>query len=214
VTRTFWSTLLGRKNRFASARYAHHIVNRGNDRRTIFRQDFDYAAFLELLSEGMRSFDVRVYGYCLMPNHFHLVAQPGEDNELSAFMQRVTGRYACAFRRQTETVGHGHVFQRRFWNVALHDDRAFVAVLRYVEANPCRASLVGRAEDWQWSSLRERSGARGILSPSPVALPPQWTAFVNMPQPDGLLSRIRRLTVPAAGRALSGDALQRGVLES
>ena len=203
---------MARKTRFASPRYAYHIVNRGNDRQTVFRQHFDYMAFLELLGEGVRRFRVRVYGYCLMPNHFHLVAQPEEDDELSAFMQRVTCRYACTFRQQTQTVGNGHVFQRRFWNAALHDEQAFMSVLRYIEANPCRAALVGRAEEWEWSSLRERAEPRGILSPLPVPLTPHWSAFVNTPQPPGVLSQVRRMVTPKAGRPLKCDGAPEAML--
>ena len=196
---------MARKTRFAPPDFAYHVVNRGNDRQTIFREACDYNGFLELLAEGVQRFGVRLYSYCLMPNHFHLVAQPEGDDELSAFMQWVTCRYACTFRQQTGTVGHGHVFQRRFWNAPLYDERAFMTVMRYVEGNPLRAMMVARAEDWEWSSMRDRETSRQILSPAPIALPPQWEAFVNTPLPCDTLSRIRRTTVPMRGRPMAGS---------
>jgi putative transposase len=199
-------SLVARKGRFAPAEFAHHVVNRGNDRRRVFLSDSDYDCFRALLAAAVRRHDVRLYSYCLMPNHFHLIAQPGTETALSAFMQWVTCRYACSFRQHTGTVGHGHVFQRRFWNAPLRSERAFTTVMRYVEANPCRAALVARAEEWAWSSLREREQPGDLLSPLPILLPHAWPALVNAPLPDGTLARIRRVTVRAPGRPLPEDA--------
>ena len=95
---------MARKNRLAAPGLTDHVVNRGNDRKIVFRQNFDYIAFIELLAEARRKFEVFVYGYCLMPNHFHLLIEPRAHGALSAFMQRVTGRYACTLRQQTNTV--------------------------------------------------------------------------------------------------------------
>jgi putative transposase len=192
---------MARKNRFAASGLPYHVVNRGNDRKTVFRQDSDYIAFIELLAEGTRRFQVMVFGYCMMPNHFHLLIEPRADGALSAFMQWVTGGYACALRRQTNTVGHGHVFQRRFWNAAIYDDLKLVAVLRYIEANPVRAALVPDADLWPWSSFTDRtSRARKILSPLPLALPPNWSELVGLTQSQQTVSQIRSELARTAGR--------------
>ena len=192
---------MARKNRFAPPDLTYHVVNRGNDRKIVFRQDLDYIAFMELLAGGVRKFNVLVFGYCLMPNHFHLLMEPRAVGALSAFMEWVTGRYACAFRRQTGTLGHGHVFQRRFWNAAISDDLAFVSVLRYIEANPVRASLVPEADLWPWSSFTDRATrARKILSSLPLALPPRWSELVNAKQSEEALSKIRSELMRHAGR--------------
>ncbi len=192
---------MARKNRFAAPGLTYHVVNRGNDRKVVFREHFDYIAFIELLSEGSRKFAVIVFGYCLMPNHFHLLLQPRAEGALSAFMQWVTCRYACTLRRQTETVGHGHVFQRRFWNAAVSDDLAFIAVLRYIEANPLRASLVSSADLWPWSSFTDRpSRARKILSPLPLLLPENWLEVVDSKQSERTLMAIRSKLARTAGR--------------
>ena len=192
---------MGRRNRHAPPGFAHHVVNRANDRQTIFRYDFDYATFIELLCNGVREFAVQCYGYCLMPNHFHLLVEPLEPGALSAFMQSVTGGYACAFRRETGTVGHGHVFQRRFWNAAALNENAFVANLRYIEANPVRAGLVCDADLWPWSSLSARQrNDQTFLSALPIELPAGWSALVNQPQPVATTKRIRQELRPSPGR--------------
>ena len=209
---------MGRKNRYAPPGITQHVNNRGNDRRRTFLEPFDYIAFMELLSEAARQFAVRIFGYCLMPNHFHLLIQPLLERELSAFMERLTGRYACTFRRQTGTVGHGHVFQRRFWNAAAQDEAAFLAILRYIEANPVRACLVSEADLWPYSSFTERrNGGRRILSPLPMPLPPGWSALVNTPQSSELIAKIRKDLIPVPGRPKAeraADANREGIGDS
>lgn len=87
----------------------------------------------------------------------------------------------------------GHVWQGRFKAFPIEGDSHLLAVLRYIERNPLRAGLVARAQDWLWSSLRERSQARadGFVDPGPVALPEGWVEWVNQPQTDGELERLR-----------------------
>ena len=160
-----------------------HVVNRGNDRKTIFQDHGDYQRFLDLLSGGRQRYPVQITGYCLMPNHFHLVLRPDEAHALSAYMHWVTRGYSCDLRFQTRTRGNGHVFQRRYWSRVILGDGHYICVLRYVEANPVRAALVTRAEAWRWSSLWEReSNGRRLLDTSPVNLPVGWTLIVNTTQ--------------------------------
>lgn len=192
---------MGRKNRFAPPGFSYHVVNRGNDRKTIFHQQAEYAAFMGMLAAKARTFDVHVYGYCLMPNHFHLLVEPLVEDALSEFMQRLTCGYACYFRRVTDTVGYGHVVQRRFWSCPAQDETAFLSILRYIEANPVRAACVPTADLWPWSSFTERrSGGRRILTPLPVMLPDEWPLLVNAPQPAEVLEQIRKDLVPSPGR--------------
>jgi putative transposase len=194
-------TTMPRKPRFRAAGIPYHVVNRGNDRKVIFRDHFDNTAFMELLAAGARRVPVRVFGYCAMRNHFHLLIQPETDNALSAYMEWVTGRYACTFRQQTETLGHGHVFQRRFWSAPVQGIERFILTLRYIEANPPRAQLVAGAEEWEWSSLTDRAGRqRGILAPLPLALPDRWVEHVNTPLSLEALCEIRKEISRKPGR--------------
>jgi len=134
-----------------------------------------------------------------MPNHFHLLVETKEDEALSAYMQWVTGCYACYLRTRTKTIGHGHVFQRRFWSAGIDDTLHFLMVRRYIEANPRRAQLVDRAEEWPWSSLanRERGSTRGRWC---VALPDEWCELVNLVQLPEVLARLRKEITPKRGR--------------
>jgi putative transposase len=140
-----------------------------------------------------------VHGHCLMPNHFHLLLEPKTDEALSAYMQWVTGCYSCYLRTRTETVGQGHVFQRRFWSVGVEDTLHFLMVLRYIEANPLRAKLVDRAEHWRWSSLVNREPGQ-TSSEWCMSLPDQWCELVNLVQLPEVLERLRKQITPKRGR--------------
>ncbi|MGE3491104.1 MAG: transposase [Vicinamibacterales bacterium] len=169
-----------RRLRHAPAGIPLHVVNRANDKRQIFFEDSDYERFLELLIEARQHAGVQIQAYCVMPNHFHLIAVGSHEGAISAFMQRLTCGHSRQLRRDTASQGSGHVYQGRFWSDAIRSDRDFLQVQRYIEANPVRAKLVERAELWRWSSLWEReSDGRALLDPSPVALPDGWVSIVN-----------------------------------
>ena len=166
--------------RFAPTGNTFHVINRGNDRRRIFFEDADYEAFILLLQRAKEQHAVKVYGLCLMPNHFHALVRPEKERALSAYWQWVQGCYACDLRSQTRTMGYGHVFQRRFWSGGIEDRHHFLTVLRYIEANPVVGHVVRRAEEWQWSSFTLRKDAEHqLLDPLPIHLPHDWSAIVN-----------------------------------
>jgi len=158
-----------------------HVINRGNDRRRLFANDADFQGFRQLMRRTQREVPVRLIAYVLMPNHWHLVAWPHHPGELWRFLHRLTGTHASRLRRQLGTVGEGHIYQGRYKSAVIESPPQLFNVLRYVEANPVRSGLVTRAEDWRWSSLRERMRATGAMSMGPLELPPleEWLHIVN-----------------------------------
>ena len=146
----------------------------------MFYEAADYENFLRLLNLGKDRCKVKVFGLCVMPNHFHALIKPEEDLGLSAYLQWVQGCYARDLRAHTRTLGNGHVFQRRFWSGAIEDRHHFLTVLRYIEANPVAGHLVGTAESWPWSSLTLRHDPESLLlDPLPISLPVEWSSLVN-----------------------------------
>ena len=184
---------MARNPRRAVTGYAHHVVNRGNDRRQLFFTDADYERFLHLMVVGKSRYPVKVYGIAIMPNHFHAMVVPEADAALSGYWQWVAGSYASQLRARTNTSGHGHVFQRRFWSDPIREHHHFLSVLRYIEANPRAGQLVDRCEEWPWSSvaLRTRPG-HPLLDPLPIDLPRDWHETLNLPQPAKEVEAIRR----------------------
>jgi len=169
-----------RRTRYAPAGCAFHVTNRRIERRQLFFNDADYRGFLRLLAIGKKRHAIKVFGLCLMPNHFHAMVQPESDSALSAYFHWVQGCYACDFRSRTQTIGTGHVFQQRFWSEPILDVYHFRNVLRYIEANPIAAKLVERAEQWRWGSLHLRADvADRLLDALPVQLPARWPDVVN-----------------------------------
>src|SRR5262249_48283423 len=114
----------------------------------IFLDDVDYRAFLGLLGEVVPRHAWRLFAYCLMPNHFHLVVQ-ARGVDLSNGMRALNGGYAQGFNRRHER--YGHVFQERYGSRLLDDDRRR-DVREYVFENPVRAGLARNAEDYPWSA--------------------------------------------------------------
>jgi putative transposase len=168
------------------------VVNRGNEKRLLFDRAGAYEEFLGLISCAKPHCQVRVLGYCLMPNHWHLVLTPEVDGAVAKFVHRVCTTHSLRLRRQTATLGLGHIYQRRYHSAVVDSERYYYLVLRYVEANPRRAGLVARARDWPWSSLAERLGAdRGLIDSLPLSLPPDWSSLVDEVLSVDVVSAIR-----------------------
>ena len=140
-----------RTARASQGGYCDHLINRGNARRRVFRKDRDYEAFIKLLGDANERLPMRIIGFCLMPNHFHLVLWPHGDGDLSRWMQWLLT--AQVRRHHRHYHGSGHVWQGRFKAFPIEQDEHLATVLRYVERNPVRGNLVERAEQWRWSSL-------------------------------------------------------------
>jgi putative transposase len=161
----------------------YHALNRGNARTAIFDGDEDYAAFERVLAQAVVRYEMRLLSYCLMPNHFHLVLWPREDGDLSVFMRWLTVTHTQRWHAHHGTAGNGHVYQGRFKSFPVQSDEHFLTICRYVERNALRANLVGRAQDWEWCSLRARRATadaeRPKLTPWPIDRPHDWTARVN-----------------------------------
>jgi putative transposase len=163
--------------------FVYHVLNRANGRLRILRKDDDFAAFERILAEGIERFSMRLTGYCLMSNHWHLLLWPRHDEELSAFMQWVTMTHSQRWHAAHRTSGMGHLYQGRFKSFPVQSGSHYLTVLRYVEQNPVRAGMVKSSADWPWSSLAIRQGMdkEGLpISAGPVRLPRQWDKLVEV----------------------------------
>jgi putative transposase len=178
-----------RTARAAVGGLCYHVLNRGNARAEVFRQAGDYQAFVELLRASAARLPMRVLGYCLMPTHFHVAVWPRADRDLSRWMQWLLTAHVRRHHRHHGSSGH--VWQGRCKAFPMQQDAHLLTVLRYIERNPLRASLVARAEDWLWSSLREWGTPGTFLDPGPVPRTAEWVAGVNAAMTAGELARIR-----------------------
>ncbi|HMO26928.1 MAG TPA: transposase, partial [Tepidisphaeraceae bacterium] len=127
-----------------------HVLNRAAARHKMFKRDEDYAAFERVMAEALDRTPTRLLGWCLMPNHWHLIVWPREDGELTQFFKWLTLTHAMRWRVAHRSVGYGPLYQGRFKSFPIHGDAEHLQmVLRYVERNARSAELSRRAEDWR-----------------------------------------------------------------
>jgi putative transposase len=185
-----------RRARQAIAGYVYHVLNRAVGRMDLFRRDADYQAFERVLTEAIEREPVALLTYCLMPNHWHMVVSPTRDGQLSRFMFWLTMTHVQRWRHARGLVGLGPLYQGRFRAYPVQEDGHFLTVCRYVERNPLRARLVGRAQDWPWSGLHVKTSGnperRQMLREWPVDCPANWVEFVNEPQTDAEVEQLRQ----------------------
>ena len=163
-----------RRKRKNLGNIVYHVLNRANGRLRILKKAGDFEAFERILAEGLERFPMRLLGYCLMGNHWHLLLWPREDGDLSTFMQWVTMTHSQRWHAAHGTAGMGHLYQGRFKSFPVQSNEYYLTVMRYIESNPLRAELVQSNKDWQWSSLAIRQGNEKdgvVLSNGPMSLP-------------------------------------------
>jgi putative transposase len=181
-------------------RLVYHVINRGNNRAPVFHDDGDYAAFLQAIGDLKRRRPFEFYGYCLMPNHVHLLIRPLEV-PISRIMQSLLVSHTQRYHRCHRSGGH--IWQGRFKSPIVQEDDHLLTVLRYIEANPLRAGLVADAGDYPWSSFAAhgRGAADGLLdrltayedlARTPAARRRRWAAFVHKTPPDEELIALQR----------------------
>src|SRR5687768_14935552 len=115
---------------------AYHVTARGNERRRIFRSDADRELFLQTLAQTVALHGLVVHGFCLMPNHYHLLVETPRGN-LSQATGWLQATYTIRFNRRHRRSGH--LFQGRFKAHLIERDGYAPTLLRYVHLNPVRA---------------------------------------------------------------------------
>ncbi|MFC6634933.1 transposase [Microbulbifer taiwanensis] len=146
-----------RKARILLANMPHHIVQRGHNREPVFLADEDYQYYRDNLFEWKEKLDIRLYAWCLMTNHVHLLVEPGDRPEtVSLLMKRLAGRQA-AYVNKLEGR-RGSLWEGRFKASVVQAESYFLACCRYIELNPVRAGMVRGPRQYKWSSYRARIG--------------------------------------------------------
>ena len=114
----------------------------------MFFEDGDYALYLDLLAEAAARAQVAIWAYCLMPNHVHIIAVPGDEEGLGG-RSRVHRHYTGYINARMRVTGH--LWQGRFSSVAM-DETHLVGACAMWRSIRCGRAWTERAEDWPWSS--------------------------------------------------------------
>jgi len=144
-----------RRRRIFVPGYPMHVVQRGNNRRTIFYEDCDRIRYLDFLVEATARHGCAVHCYVLMGNHVHMLITPATSKSLEATMQSVNIRYVRFFNTKYERTGG--LWDGRYDAPLVDTDAYLQACYRYIEMNPVRANLVADPADWRWSSHRRHA---------------------------------------------------------
>ena len=186
----------------------HHVTQRGNGRRVIFETDNDRLVYLGLLQQYAKQQRLAILGYCLMPNHVHLIAVPEREGSLRTALRNAHGRYAAYLNARQ--ASSGHVWQGRYYSCPMDDDHLWTA-LRYVERNPVRAGMVRDAADFPWSSARIHLGGGwdGLIDLAPWSerwTLDEWREFLSATEFERESEALRRST--HSGRPLGSRAIR------
>ncbi|MDD5154939.1 MAG: transposase [Candidatus Omnitrophica bacterium] len=139
-----------RTKRLIPVNLAMHIICRGNNGQKIFYQEKDKRYYYDLLKNLKEVNKIKIFHYCLMDNHMHLIVWLSLESSVSKFMKQVN---LCYFNYFKKTYGYcGHLWQGRFKSNVVDTDSYLLQCGKYIELNPVRATMVGFPEEYRFSS--------------------------------------------------------------
>lgn len=138
-----------RKAREKSESEIYHVMIRGINQQQIFEDDEDKEKFIQVLRECKAISEFKLFAYCLMSNHIHLLIKVGKE-DLGKIFKRIGGRYVYWYNIKYQR--NGHLFQDRFKSEPVKDDKYFLTVIRYIHQNPIKAKICNNIEDYNYSS--------------------------------------------------------------
>ncbi len=205
-------TRVARRQQWTEAA-CYHVMNRGHNRETIFSDDEDRRQFLGLLARYQERFDWRLYHYCLMSNHFHLLLQLADPAQLSSVVAGLLRSYVHYYNRRHGFVGHH--WQGRFKSPAIEAERYLLSCGRYIERNPLEAGMVQAPWEYPWSSCRAyawgepnallaRNSWYDDLGQEPQIRQCRWREFLEGEDPSEPV--IRRADWVVGAAAFRGDS--------
>src|SRR5208282_3743682 len=167
---------MSRPRRYSPGGMVFHVLNRGVGRRVVFTKDEDFLAFERVVEETLRTRRMRLWAYCLMPNHWHFVVWPERDGDLPAFMQQVTNTHVKRWKEHRHEIGYGHLYQGRYKCFPVETEDYFYQVVRYVGRNALRANPWSKRNRGAgrvcavWSAKTRRSpfSRRGLCLAPPI----------------------------------------------
>jgi len=127
----------------------HHVIQRGNRKQSTFIKESDKKSYLTILNDKVQKYGVKVWAYCLMPNHVHLIVVPESRESLALAIGETHKAYTRLINERENWKGF--LWEGRFKSFVM-DESYLLNAVRYVERNPVRANLVKNADQYKWSS--------------------------------------------------------------
>ena len=156
-----------RQARKLSSTNIYHVMLRGINRQTIFESEEDRNVFLSELGRCKEISGFKLYAFCLMSNHVHLLMETKEE-PLSLILRRIGIRYAGWYNRKYDRVGH--LFQDRFRSENVETEQYFLTALRYIIQNPMKGGLEKCPGTYRWSSYLAYVKGKGSITDTQYAV--------------------------------------------
>jgi putative transposase len=182
----------------------HHIIQRGNRRQNVFFCEDDKWYYLKLLKKHGLESGIEYWAYCLMDNHVHLIAVPKYTNSFAVGFGEVNRKYTVRINLREDW--RGYLWQGRFLSYPL-DGCYLLAAIRYVELNPIRAGVVGKIEDYPWSSARAHilGIPDDLIEKDPLKYEiKDWRSFLSIMPAESEMHQIKKHM--QTGRPLGDDS--------
>ena len=141
-----------RRARQRSSTSIYHVMSRGINKLAVFKEKRERSRMLNLIRDNLTKYDVEIYAYCIMPNHFHLLIK-ADLKELASFMAIIIAEFAKYYNQKHNRVGY--VFQGRYRSQCIEDIGYFWNCLRYIHNNPLYLEDVENIVDYKYSSMKE-----------------------------------------------------------
>jgi len=150
---------MSREARKKSESGIYHVVLRGHNREKIFKDDADKEKFLQTLERYKEISKFKIYGYCIMEDHVHLLLHE-QDESLDLIMRRIGASFVYWYNFKYKR--YGHLFHDRYKSEGVETLKYFLTVLRYIHNNPKKEGLVDNISDYKWISYNDYINNEGI----------------------------------------------------
>ena len=178
---------MGRAWRIEYKGALYHILSRGNEQKDIFYDDQDRLLFLATIGEMAERFEIDVFAYVLMGNHYHMLLKTKRTN-LFKSMQWLGVTYTRRFNLRH--FRSGHLFQGRFKSIIVQNDAYLMRLSCYIHRNPLRAGIVKRLADYRWSSYK--AYANGDKAPEWLITKQIFSQFKGMDKYKAYREKVQR----------------------
>jgi putative transposase len=122
---------------------------------TIFHDELDFQQYLNLMRHYKKRYKVKIYAYCLMSNHVHLLLEAARLVDLYKVMHGLNLAYTHHYKRRY--LWNGHLWQDRYKSYVIERDDYLITCINYIEGNPVKAGIVGDSQEYPWCSVRDRT---------------------------------------------------------
>ncbi len=132
----------------------HHVVVQGKRLEQVFEREAEKELYLETLLKYKAKTGVKLYAFCILDNHAHLVIEETADESVSSFMRRIGVSFSYWYRQRYDLPTGEVLFRGRYLSEPLETEEAILKVVRYIHQEPVRIGMADKMENYYWSSYR------------------------------------------------------------